>query len=305
MKFLLTRFFSLFLFTGVMFSSNSEPNTGWSYIQSVQQFFYMFASPMNLVDVYGNQIEAYGDGSNSANFDESDCGTNPESCDVVGAFMSRDIDEDMCNETGGYYVNGQCDICVGWSYYNSYYPLGSDVIVTTLAIMGVDNDEDYEYYCDSGEVPTLKFYDVSSGLTYKISSESDLAGFENNGIEVYLPDCTGFEEDCNEFHGILSEDDPLSNNQNELPNNFNISSIYPNPFNPSVNITFSLSALEQVNITIYDSIGREIATLFDGIKERGTHELIWTPEVSIASGNYIIIMETPNDMHTSKVTYVK
>ena len=58
MKFLLTRFFSLFLFTGVMFSSNTESNTGWSYIQSVQQFFYMFASPMNLVDVYGNQIEA-------------------------------------------------------------------------------------------------------------------------------------------------------------------------------------------------------------------------------------------------------
>ena len=48
--------------------------------------------------------------------------------------MSRDIDEDMCNETGGYYVNGQCDICVGWSYYNSYYPLGSDVIVTTLQL---------------------------------------------------------------------------------------------------------------------------------------------------------------------------
>ena len=48
---------------------------------------------MNLVDVYGNQIEGYGDGSNSANFDESDCGLNPESCDVIGAFMSRDIDE--------------------------------------------------------------------------------------------------------------------------------------------------------------------------------------------------------------------
>ena len=33
-------------------------------------------------------------------------------------------------------------------------------------------------------------------------------------------------------------------------------------------------------------------------KERGTHELVWTPEVSISSGNYIIMMETPNDMYT-------
>ena len=89
-------------------------------------------------------------------------------------------------------------------------------------------------------------------------------------MEYFLifPDCTGIEQDCNEFQSVLGEDDPLSNNQNELPNNFNISSIYPNPFNPSVNITFSLSALEQVNISIYDSIGRHIATLFDGIKEQ-------------------------------------
>ena len=303
MKFLLIRLLSLCFFIGLMFPANTEPNTGWSYIQSTQQFFYIFLSPMNFVDNYGNQIDAYGDGSNSINIDVSDCGANPESCDVIGVFMSRDIDENMCNDAGGYYVNGQCDICVGWSYYNSYSDQNG-VIATTLAIMGADTEEDYEYYCDSGEVPKLKYYDASSGLTYRVSSETDLAGFVNNEIVVYFPDCTGLTADCNEYQAIVSEDDPLSN-QNEIPSNFEIYSIYPNPFNPSVNIIFSLSALEQVNISIYDSIGREIVTLFDGFKESGTHEIIWTPEVSISSGNYIIMMETPNDTHSSKVTYVK
>ena len=108
-----------------------------------------------------------------------------------------------------------------------------------------------------------------------------------------------------EFQSVASEDDPLSNNQNEIPSNFTISSIFPNPFNPSVNITFSVTTLEHVNISVYDAIGRHIATLFDGIKEHGTHELVWTPEISISSGNYIIMMETPNNIYTSKVTFLK
>ena len=50
--------------------------------------------------------------------------------------MSRDIDENACSDAGGYYVNGQCDVCVGWSYYNSYYQLGiMGTISTTLALM--------------------------------------------------------------------------------------------------------------------------------------------------------------------------
>ena len=305
MKFLLIRLFSLCFFIGFMFPANTEPNTGWSYIQSTQQFFYIFLSPMNLVDNYGNQIDPYGDGSNSNSIDVSDCGANPELCDVVGVFMTRDIDENMCNDAYGYYVNGQCDICVGWSYYNSYSAQPNGVIATTLAIMGADTEEDYQYYCEAGEVPKLKYYDSSSGLTYRVSSESDLAGFVNNEIVTYFPDCTGFTDDCNEYQAIISEDDPLSNDQNEIPSNFEISSVYPNPFNPSVSITFSVSALVQVKISVYDSIGREIITMFDGFKESGTHEVIWTPEVSISSGNYIIMMETPNNILTSKVTFLK
>ena len=134
--------------------------------------------------------------------------------------------------------------------------------------------------------------------------DSELGGFLNNNIFLYWPDCTGMS-DCDEFQAIASEDDPLSNDQNEIPGDFEISSIYPNPFNPSVNITFSVTTLEHVNISVYDTIGRHITTLFDGFKELGTHELVWTPEISISSGNYIIMMETPNNVYTSKVTFIK
>ena len=88
MKFLLTRFFSLFLFTGVMFSSNNVAI-------SLPMESYIVIFTCSSAD---NENVILTDGSNSANFDESDCGANPESCDVIGAFMSRDIEEDMCVE---------------------------------------------------------------------------------------------------------------------------------------------------------------------------------------------------------------
>ena len=306
MKFLFARILSLCLFVGLLFPAFIESNTGWSYIQSTQQSFYIFMSPMDIVDVLGNQIEGYGDGSNSQTTDESDCGLNPESCDVIGAFMSRDIDQLACSDAGGYYVNGQCDVCVGWSYYNSYSEGSVGTISTTLALVGEDdpNHPIVQHYCSDGEIPKLKFFDSSSGIIYELIDQEILPPFENFEISILSPDCSDIP-DCIDYQSVAIEDDPLSNSQSEIPSNFTISSVFPNPFNPSVNITFSVTTLEHVNISVYNATGRHIATLFNGYKEHGTHELVWTPEISISSGNYIIMMETPNNISTSKVTFLK
>ena len=84
---------------------------------------------------------------------------------------------------------------------------------------------------------------------------------------MYWPDCTGMS-DCDELSIYrIQKMIHLVIVKMRLPSNFEISSIYPNPFNPSVNITFSVTTLEHVNISVYDTIGRHIATLFDGFKE--------------------------------------
>ena len=303
---LLFKLYATLLLIGILFPAFTEENTGWSYVQSVNQTFYIFVSPMSIADALGTTIDGYGDGSNGQTSSESDCGLNPESCDVIGAFMSRDLDEGTCVDAGGYYVNGQCDICVGWSYYNSYAESNNGSLTTTLLINGFDNGgDDYAHYCINGEVPSLKLYDASEGLVHSMTADIDMGSFMNNNIFLYWPDCTGLT-DCEEVNFIATENDPLSNdNQSPAPESFEITSVYPNPFNPSVSIHYSLGSLEYVNISIYDTIGRHMTTVFDGFKENGFHELIWTPEVSVSSGNYIVIIETPNNLLTRKVTYVK
>ena len=47
------------------------------------------------------------------------------------------------------------------------------------------------------------------------------------------------------------------------PDNFSISSIYPNPFNPEVTIKFSLSIPDDISLNVYDILGRHIDDIFE------------------------------------------
>ena len=50
---------------------------------------------------------------------------------------------------------------------------------------------------------------------------------------------------------------------------------YPNPFTSQTTFEFATETSETVNLSVFDSMGRRIVTLFDGIKEAGLHQLTW------------------------------
>jgi hypothetical protein len=64
-----------------------------------------------------------------------------------------------------------------------------------------------------------------------------------------------------------------------LPASFHLSQNYPNPFNPGTRISFAISHRSLVTLRVYDLLGREVATLLNGMKNPGTYEVAW-----IASG---------------------
>jgi flagellar hook assembly protein FlgD len=66
---------------------------------------------------------------------------------------------------------------------------------------------------------------------------------------------------------------------------------YPNPFNPTTTITYSLPKKQEVKIRIYDPFGREIAELVKGVKSEGKHSVKFNGSNlasgdTITSGNY-------------------
>jgi len=80
---------------------------------------------------------------------------------------------------------------------------------------------------------------------------------------------------------------PVANEEaGEVPAGFVLAQNYPNPFNPSTSIRFNLPQAGYVALTVYDLFGREIATLVDGQKPAGSHEVAFDAG-HLASGTYL------------------
>ena len=96
-----------------------------------------------------------------------------------------------------------------------------------------------------------------------------------------------------------------SDDFSELPKSFSLEPNYPNPFNPTTTITFSVPEEARVRLTVFDVIGRRIAVLTDQAYTAGVHELNWDASAH-ASGIYFYRMEAAGKLiQTQKMTLVK
>ena len=72
----------------------------------------------------------------------------------------------------------------------------------------------------------------------------------------------------------------------QIPSDYALFQNYPNPFNSSTAISFQLTAISLIKLTVYDILGRELASLVDGVRAAGTHTVQWNPGTS-PSGLYV------------------
>jgi len=79
---------------------------------------------------------------------------------------------------------------------------------------------------------------------------------------------------------------------------------YPNPFNPSTTIEFTIPQKEFVSIIIYDILGNEVATLVDEEKAPGSYEVSFNA-ADMVSGVYIYSLRANNFVQTRKMILMK
>ncbi len=89
-----------------------------------------------------------------------------------------------------------------------------------------------------------------------------------------------------------------------LPRDYALSSAYPNPFNPTTTLTFSLPVDTEVSLSIYNLQGREVSTLISGYRDAGYHSVVWDAN-SYASGVYFVKMVAGEYVTTQKLMLVK
>jgi hypothetical protein len=90
----------------------------------------------------------------------------------------------------------------------------------------------------------------------------------------------------------------------QVPSQFALSQNYPNPFNPSTTIKFELPRTSQVNLTVYDILGREVSVLVNERREAGVHEVKFDGS-NLASGVYLYRLQAGAFVSTKKLVLLK
>lgn len=94
-----------------------------------------------------------------------------------------------------------------------------------------------------------------------------------------------------------------------LPNGVGLIGNYPNPFNPTTSIQYSLDHETKIDLAIYNTLGQRVKTLFSGLHPAGFHSWIWdgTNErnFTVTSGIYLVRLKSQNSMTTRKILFIK
>ena len=169
-------------------------------------------------------------------------------------------------------------LCVGAAATRGNGPYG-------MAVWGDDPTSDVEDGMKEGEPIHFRLWDGDRevDLPQPPLLRGDQGGIKGGGNPVYTTD------------GFLVTS--LTINEN-LPSEFAIASVYPNPFNAMTTISYQLPEASEVTIKIYDIQGREIVTLINDKIKAGYYNAVWNA-VEFPSGLYICRMEAGSSFSKS------
>ncbi|HFE52649.1 MAG TPA: T9SS type A sorting domain-containing protein, partial [Bacteroidetes bacterium] len=96
---------------------------------------------------------------------------------------------------------------------------------------------------------------------------------------------------------------------NQLPGTIELYPAYPNPFNSSTQVRFSLPRAERVRLAVYDLVGHQVSVLVDRRLGAGTHRVVWSgvdaSRQPVPSGLYFVRLQAGPVSRTRKVLLLK
>ncbi|MBE0572745.1 MAG: T9SS type A sorting domain-containing protein [Ignavibacteriaceae bacterium] len=96
----------------------------------------------------------------------------------------------------------------------------------------------------------------------------------------------------------------VEENNSSVPLDYVLFNNYPNPFNPSTIIRYSIPNQSKVVIKVYDILGKEIETLVNETKPVGIYELTWNA-ASLPSGVYYYQLRAGDFIQVKKMMLLK
>jgi hypothetical protein len=135
-----------------------------------------------------------------------------------------------------------------------------------------------------------------TGASHVIAVRYGGEGFDSTSI--YLTATTGV------IKVDLLHPSRIGKYQGAIPAGYWLAQNYPNPFNPITTISYCLPEKQKIVVRVLDLLGRQVAILWNGIQEKGFHQIDWNASL-IAGGVYYLVLETENFKTGRKMILIK
>ena len=133
----------------------------------------------------------------------------------------------------------------------------------------------------------------SRTVEFLINSAADI---NMDDISITIGDVNGDAFSINHTKG--------SNNYYSGPYAFELDMLYPNPFNPSTEVKFSLPHDSHVKLSAYDVKGQEVDLIFEGVQSLGQHSYTWNA-ANLPSGVYYVRLQAGDLASMQKALLIK
>ena len=88
------------------------------------------------------------------------------------------------------------------------------------------------------------------------------------------------------------------------PIEFELLEAYPNPFNPSTKIGFSLTEPGFITLRVYNTLGEIVRELFNGYEQSGKHQIFFDAS-ELSAGIYFVILQEEKSLRSIKTVLLK
>jgi hypothetical protein len=139
-------------------------------------------------------------------------------------------------------------------------------------------EKDFQYFCVyRSETSNINKDSVYFATTDTIFIDTNLENDKTYYYQISAVDDNGNES---EFSKVVYSSVTSNESESNFPTEYKLFSNYPNPFNPSTTIKYSLPTDDFVKLTIFNSLGEEIKVLVNNRQNSGFHKITWNAETN-------------------------
>jgi hypothetical protein len=175
---------------------------------------------------------------------------------------------------------------------------------------------EYNHYLDSkGERITLVNAAGDTIFTVKYnnkapwpeSADGDGYSIVAKNINGYgNPDSAGYWRASLNINGSPGRDDlstGIEDGKNQQPDVFQLYQNFPNPFNPTTQLSYTISQSGFISLKVFNMLGQQVAILYEGVQLPGTYQVTFNA-AHLASGVYFYRMQAGSFVETKKMLLI-